>query len=87
MEKDDNTRRAIDVMTEWATGNPDDTAASGERLKEYVSEPADENGVDGEMKLMYGLLNLAGILLVRLESETSKSMQWHLQDIAKRTLR
>ncbi|CAA0120956.1 Uncharacterised protein [Mycolicibacterium vanbaalenii] len=82
MDKNDNTRRAIDVMTEWATGNPDDTAASNQRVLAYVTEAADEGGADGEMKLLFGLLNLAGTLLVRLEAETGKSMQWHLQDIA-----
>ena len=82
MDKSDLMRRAIDVMTEWATGNPDDTTESGERLQEYLQEGADENGADGEMKLLFGLLNLSGQLLVRLEKETGKSMQWHLQDIA-----
>lgn len=82
MDKNDNTRRAIDVMTEWATGNPNDTAAANQRVLAHVTEAADEGGADGEMKLLMGLLNLAGTLLVRLEAETGKSMQWHLQDIA-----
>ncbi len=86
MDKNDNTRRAIDVMTEWATGDPADTTASGKRLMEYVSEAPDPDGVDGEMKLMSGLLNLCGVLPVRLEKETGKSMQWHLQDIARKSL-
>lgn len=73
-------------MTAWATDNPDDARFSNERLMEYVAEGPDEHGTDGEMKLMLGLLNLAGWLLVRLENETGKSMQWHLQDIARKSL-
>jgi hypothetical protein len=38
------------------------------------------------MKLLYGLLNLAGTLLVRLEATTGETMQWHLQDIARKSL-
>ncbi|ALI24933.1 hypothetical protein [Mycolicibacterium fortuitum] len=86
MDPNDTLRRAIDVMTAWATDNPDDTSFSGDRFMEYVSEGPDENGVDGEMKLMVGLQNLAGQLLVRLEQETGRSMQWHLQDIARKSL-
>ncbi|TPW98031.1 hypothetical protein [Mycolicibacterium fortuitum] len=86
MDKRDNLRRAIDVMTAWATGDQDDTSFSGERLLEYIAEGPDEDGHDGEMKLLYGLLNLAGTLLVRLEATTGETMQWHLQDIARKSL-
>lgn len=66
-------------MTAWATDNPDSTQFSQERVLEYVLD-----GPDGEAELMMGLMSLAGYLLVRLEENTGKSMQWHLQDIAKR---
>lgn len=81
MNQYDNLRRAIDVMTAWATDEPNSAKFSGERLGEYVGE-----GPDGEMQLMFGLVSLAGYLLVRLEERTGVSMQSHLQDIALRTL-
>lgn len=73
----DNTRKAIDVMTAWATDNPDSTEFSGQRVVEYVHDGA-------EAELLMGLINLAGNLLVKLEASTGKSMQWHLQDIAQK---
>ncbi|TDK91552.1 hypothetical protein EI067_22900 [Mycobacterium paragordonae] len=78
MEEYDYTRRAIDVMTAWATDAPDSTGFSQERMAEYVGESH-----EGEMQLMFGLVNLAGYLLLRLEHETAKPIQWHLQDIAR----
>ncbi len=80
MEKSDNIRRAIDVMTAWATDPTNFNA--GERLGEYIREGPDEHGADGEMKLMFGLITLAGTLLVKLENVTGTSMQEQLQDIA-----
>jgi hypothetical protein len=76
-EQYDNLRKAIDVMTAWATDNPDSTDFSIERVLEYVRE-------GGEVDLMKGLISLAGNLLVKLEANTDKSMQWHLQDIARK---
>ncbi|KUI01293.1 hypothetical protein AU189_13410 [Mycolicibacterium acapulense] len=73
-------------MTAWATDNPDSIGFSGERLLEYVAEGPDEDGADGEMKLLYGLISLAGVLLGRVETATGKSKQWHLQDIARKSL-
>jgi hypothetical protein len=81
MEKPDNLRRAIDVMTEWTT-DPTGFSTAGDRLGEYISEGPDEDGFDGEMKLMFGLISLAGYLLVKLEAATGERMQSHLQDIA-----
>ena len=79
--KADNLRRAIDVMTAWATDNPDTTDFSKDRVLKYVAE-----GPDGEVRLMAGMISLAGYLLVRLEEASGKPMQWHLQDIARKTL-
>lgn len=73
----DNIRKAIDVMTAWATDKPNSTEFSAERVVEYVRE-------GGEAELLMGLVSLAGNLLVKLEGETDKSMQWHLQDIAQK---
>ena len=77
----ENMRKAIDVMTAWATDDPNSTKFSVERAASYASEAP-----DGETQLLIGLINLSGNLLVRLEHETNKSMQWHLQDIAAKTL-
>lgn len=81
MDPYDNTRKAIDVMTAWATDNPNETDFSMERLREYVSE-----GPDGEAELMLGLVNLAGYVLIRLEVASGQTMQWHLQDIARKLI-
>lgn len=80
MDKKENLRRAIDIMTAWTT-DPDSLSFTGDRVKENISD-----GPDGEMMLMFGLISLAGTLLVRLETATGKDMQWHLQDIARKSL-
>jgi hypothetical protein len=80
MEESDNLRRAIDVMTAWAT-DPENFDV-GTRLAAYVREGPAAAGADGEMKLMFGLIGLAGHLLARLEKATGESKQSQLQDIA-----
>lgn len=79
MDQYDYVRRAIDVMTAWATDDPDGGTFTKERLREYISEEP-----DGEGKLMIGLVSLSGYLLTRLEGETGKPMQSHLQEIARK---
>jgi hypothetical protein len=79
MSEYENVRKAIDVMTAWATDNPNETGFSMDRLTEYVSE-----GPESEAGLMMGLISFAGYALTKLEKESGKPMQWHIQDIALR---
>ncbi|SLL18482.1 hypothetical protein [Mycobacteroides abscessus] len=81
MQQYDDVYRAIDVMTAWATDDPNGTDFSQERVLQYVTDSP-----DGETRLLFGLMSLAGYLLVRLEESSGKTMQWHLQDIAKRLI-
>lgn len=73
-------------MNTWV--NEDQSLSSvGDEIAANIGEGPDGPGEpDGEMKLMFGFVSLAGSLLVRLENATGKSMQWHLEDIARRSL-
>jgi hypothetical protein len=79
-DKNEFTRRAIDVMTAWTT-EPSGGDFTRSRLVERVTEEP-----DGAIKLIFGLITLAGWLLVRLEDATGQDMQSHLQDIARKNL-
>ena len=76
-KKYESLRKAVGVMTAWVTDNPDSTTFSRERLLEYIY-----NDPDNDVELVHGFVDLAGVLLVRLETATGKGVQWHLQDIA-----
>lgn len=72
------TKMAIAVMTAWTDDeNKDDFATK--TVTSYLEEDP-----DAEIKLVVGLINLSGFLLVKLENETGSDMRAILQDIAKK---
>lgn len=74
------TRRAIDVMTAWASQDDGyDFAAS--RVGVYAdAEP------EGTMKLTVGFINLSAILLLRLQHLSGSDVHALLRDAARITL-
>jgi hypothetical protein len=68
---------AIAILTAWANSN-DDVRPSVDVLVSYVAEGIPEHVLVG------GLLNLAGILLVRLEKATGTPASELMADLARR---
>lgn len=82
VDKGELTRRAIDVMTAWTTADHDNSNFVTSRVMEYIGGDPDE-----AVNLTIGLVNLAGKLLLKIESTTGANPQTTLQEIAKITLR
>ena len=73
----DNIHQAIDVMTAWASGDPNRCAFPLSRITEYVR--------DGELvSLLLGSINLSALLLIELEAGAGKPAQLLLQELAER---
>jgi hypothetical protein len=68
-------RRAVDVIGGWSDA-PDRVEFMGTRVGPYLAEPA------GHLKLIVGLVHVAGCLLVKLERETGMSAHDILEDCA-----
>jgi hypothetical protein len=68
---------AVAIMTAWAN-SPRDVELAGDVLLSYIEEDIPE------ADLMLGFLNLAAILLVRLEKATAIPAPELMQDIARR---
>ncbi|MDA2893615.1 hypothetical protein PDG61_22050 [Mycolicibacterium sp. BiH015] len=75
MPDDEKTRWAIDVLTAWVD-HEDDSEFMHARVDSYLSE------ADGPSGLTTGLINLAGLLLMGLETSLGRSAQEILQTIA-----
>lgn len=76
MANKDDLARAIDVMTAWSD-EPNGGDFAWQRMVERATDEP-----NGDIKLVIGLVTLAGWLLVRLEEATKKDIRTHLQEIA-----
>jgi hypothetical protein len=65
---------AIAILTEWA--NSGDDQPSGDVLLSYIADDIPEQD------LVTGLINLAGILLIKLEKGTGKPAPELMRDLA-----
>lgn len=70
--------RAIGALTAWLETD-EDPVFLGEEIRRTVAE-----GIEAEAALTIGLVNLAGLLLIRLEKATGHPPQETLQDLARR---
>ena len=78
MSDNEPIRMAIAVMTAWTDDpNRDDFATT--TVSSYLGDDP-----DADVKLLDGLIRLAGWLLVKLEDATDSEMRAILQDIAKK---
>ncbi len=66
--------KALGLVTAWNAGG-DDTELAGDVLLSYIAE-------DEEPQLVFGLTNLAGVLLIRLSKATGKPTDEILREIA-----
>lgn len=66
-------RRAVEVIGEWSDA-PDRVEFMGSRVGPYLAEPY------GHLKLIVGLVHVAGCLLNKLEMETGMSSHEILED-------
>jgi hypothetical protein len=73
--KNENTRKAIGVMTAWSTGDGTGMAV------EEISALVEEQGVEALAALTAGLVNLSGVLLLLRERELAQSPAATLRDI------
>jgi hypothetical protein len=71
------TQQAFTAMRAWAE-DPDGFEMTQSQIATYVPGP------DGEIKLINGFVNLAGLLLDELEEETKRDRVSLLEDIARR---
>ena len=71
------TRRAIAVMTGHFS-EPGGVPLMIETILSYLDENVDES------EIVIGLVNLCGVLLVRLENATGRDALTELQDIARK---
>ena len=72
-EHESFNRRAVDVIGEWSD-SPDRVEFMGTRVGPYLAEPY------GHLKLIVGLVHVAGCLLIKLEMETGMSRHEILED-------
>ena len=80
MERDEIkglTQQAFTAMMAWAA-DPDGFEMTQSQIATYVPGP------EGEIKLINGFVNLAGLLLDEHEQETKRDRVSLLQDIARR---
>ncbi|MDW5614958.1 hypothetical protein [Mycolicibacterium sp. D5.8-2] len=77
-EQKEVTRRAVDVMTAWAT---DRTGGADNFTRDRFVENATADG-DSGFDLAIGFQNLAGWLLIQREIATGKSPRDQLQEYA-----
>jgi hypothetical protein len=68
---------AITILTAWAN-SPGDVQLAGDVLLSYVAEDISED------QLVFGLIDLAGILLVQLEKATGTPAPELMRDLARR---
>ena len=78
-EHESFNRRAVDVIGEWSD-SPDRVEFMETRVGPYLAEPY------GHLKLIVGLVHVAGCLLVKLEMETGIGRQEILEDCARNPL-
>ena len=74
-EHESFNRRAVDVLGGWSD-SPDRVEFMGTRVGPYLAEPY------GHLKLIVGLVHVAGGLLNKLEMETGMSSHEILEDCA-----
>jgi hypothetical protein len=72
-EHESFNRRAVDVIGEWSD-SPDRVEFMGTRVGPYLAEPY------GHLKLIVGLVHVAGCLLIKLEMETGMRRHEILED-------
>jgi hypothetical protein len=69
-------RRAVDVVGEWRD-SPDRVEFMGTGVGPYLAEPY------GHLKLIVGLVHVAGCLSIKLARETGMSRHENLEDCAR----
>jgi len=69
-------RRAVDVIGGWSD-SPDRVEFMGTGVGPYLAEPS------GHLKLIVGLVHVAGCLLIKLEKETGMRRHEILEDCAR----
>ena len=78
-EHESFNRRAADVIGGWSE-SPDRVEFMETRVGTYLGEPY------GHLKLIVGLVHVAGCLLTKLEKETGMDGQQILEDCARNAL-
>jgi hypothetical protein len=75
-EHESFNRRAVEVIGEWSD-SPDRVEFMGTGVGPYLAEPY------GHLKLIVGLVHVAGCLLIKLERETGMRRHEILEDCAR----